>query len=139
MKTRLQPLSLALLLACDAPPEPKAPQVEAPTSPAAKKAAPRPYVRPLSACEMESRRLDADLSSARHCADDADCQRYSLGCPFGCASHYNAKVMLSLGIKERVAAYQQNCDRCDYRCLRSPSGRVACVKETCQFVAEQSE
>lgn len=139
MTVRLLALSWALLFACDASPHPKAPQVDPPKNVAAEKAAPRPYVRALSACEVESRRLVADLSNASHCAQDADCQRYSLGCPFGCASYYNAKTMSSLEIKTRVAAYQQNCERCDYRCLRSPPGKVACAEGSCQFVAEQAE
>ena len=139
MKVRVQSLCLALMLACDAPPKPTAPQVDAPTHPAPTPAAPRPSVHPLSACEVESRRLDADLSRASRCAEDADCQRYSLGCPFGCASYYNAKTVQSLDIKERVEAYQQKCQRCDYRCLRSSPGRAACVEGTCQVIAEQTE
>jgi hypothetical protein len=76
-----------------------------------------PGQAPASSAECEARKGEilARFARAARCKADSDCTTMLPGCPFGCGLAINATAELT-PINDAIAAYNQSCNRCMYRC-----------------------
>jgi hypothetical protein len=68
-----------------------------------------------SDCETRKAAIEAAFVEASRCTSDADCTTLMPGCPFGCTRAIQ-RAAASEPILADIAAYNEACNRCVYRC-----------------------
>jgi hypothetical protein len=76
-----------------------------------------PTEAPASSAECDTRKaaILARFTEAARCKADTDCTTMMPGCPFGCGLAINKAADLT-PLNDDIAAYNQSCNRCMYRC-----------------------